>query len=121
MESHGYTPFIWPKAVPRNKELVVATVADEEELNKTLPKSLTEKPYSVVGTHSGVFHADEVMACVLLKYAKMLTAPGLIIRSRNDNLLQKLKIVIDVGGKFDPKEIRYDHHMKEFKGIYLKK
>lgn len=118
MQANGYLPFAWPKGFPKNNEFLVVTVGEEKELAEALPKCLTEKPYSAVGTHNGVFHTDEILACVLLKYAKMLTSPGVIIRTRNDNILNSLKIVIDVGGKASPKELRYDHHMREFKETF---
>lgn len=117
-QENRYFPFSWPKSVPRNNEFIVLTVSEEKHIAKALPKSFKRKPYSVIGTHSGVFHTDEIMACVLLKYAKILTYPGVIIRTRNENILKNLKIVIDVGGECNPKELRYDHHMRDFNGIH---
>ncbi|KAM3842402.1 MYG1 exonuclease [Diretmus argenteus] len=37
-----------------------------------------------------------------------------IIRTRDPALLAKCDIVVDVGGEFDPKRHRYDHHQRTF-------
>jgi len=37
-----------------------------------------------------------------------------IVRTRNNLLLDKCDIVVDVGGIFDPDKHRYDHHQKSF-------
>ena len=117
MQGREHVPFIWPKGVKRNEELVVLTVADEKELATALKSIPPEKQTAMVGTHSGPFHTDEVLACVLLKYTKL--APTAIIRTRSDEILAKLKVVVDVGGKFNPSDTKYDHHMRDFKGICL--
>jgi len=52
-------------------------------------------------THSGVFHADEVMASVILK---QFYDDVKILRSRNQEDFDKADIVFDVGGG------EYDHH-----------
>lgn len=118
-KTNSYMPFVWPKKVPRNEEFAVVTVDDEKALNEALAKhpAAAGKPSTLFGTHSGVFHCDEVMASVLLKYAKVLVPPAVIIRTRNEELLKKLKLVYDVGGICDPKKLRYDHHMRDFKGM----
>lgn len=67
-----------------------------------------------IGTHSGLFHCDEVLACYMLK-----TLPeyknAAIVRSRDPEVLKTCDIVVDVGGEYDPSRHRYDHHMREFK------
>jgi len=68
-------------------------------------------------THHGTFHADEVMACAMLKclpaYAKMS-----ILRTRNQADIDKASIVIDVGGTYDSEKSRYDHHQNSFASTY---
>ena len=116
MQTNGYLPFTWPKKTPRNDDFPVFTVADEQELTLVMKQKFPDQTPMLVGTHNSVFHCDEVMATVLLKYAGLLKKPGAIVRTRNEELLKKLKIVYDVGGIINPKELRYDHHMRDFKG-----
>lgn len=55
------------------------------------------------------FHADEILACFLLKcIPKYQNAE--IIRSRDPKVLEAMDIVVDVGGIYDPSTHRYDHH-----------
>lgn len=57
-----------------------------------------------IGTHDGVFHADEVMAtAILLKIYPEAT----VIRTRDEALLATCDVVYDVGGG------EYDHHTTE--------
>jgi uncharacterized UPF0160 family protein len=63
------------------------------ESAKTLPQIITtenikdieaislEANQRFIGTHSGVFHCDEVLACSMLKYSNDFSN-GLIVRSR---------------------------------------
>lgn len=66
-----------------------------------------------IGTHNGRFHADEVLACTLLKLLPSY-ANAEIVRTRDESLLKCCDIVVDVGGIFDHKTHRYDHHQKFF-------
>eukprot|EP01022_Parablepharisma_sp_SALTPOND_P021030 TRINITY_DN3991_c2_g1_i1.p4 TRINITY_DN3991_c2_g1~~TRINITY_DN3991_c2_g1_i1.p4 ORF type:complete len:411 (-),score=40.35 TRINITY_DN3991_c2_g1_i1:1640-2872(-) len=120
--NNGYAPFAWPKKFPKNDQFPVFTVNDETELNAALAHqypSGSPKP-NFYGTHSGVFHCDEVMASIIFKYAGVFTVPGAVVRTRSDELLKKFKVVYDVGAIFDPKELRFDHHMKDFKETFDK-
>lgn len=67
----------------------------------------------VIGTHSGVFHCDEILACFMLqqlpKYEK-----ARIVRTRDDVILKDCDIVVDVGSVYDPEKYRFDHHQKSF-------
>lgn len=65
----------------------------------------------VIGTHSGRFHADEIVACALLKQLPEY-ADAQIIRTRDTEQLADCDIVVDVGGVFDPTRHRYDHHQR---------
>lgn len=62
-------------------------------------------------THSGGFHADELLSSVVLKF---LFPKAKIIRSREKQTLtpSKNKIIYDVGGKYDPKFQIFDHHQR---------
>ena len=70
-----------------------------------------------IGTHSGSFHCDEVMACFLLRNTKEF-ADASIIRTRDKAILDTLDIVVDVGDEFDPSRNRFDHHQKSFKDFF---
>jgi uncharacterized UPF0160 family protein len=70
-----------------------------------------------IGTHSGSFHCDEVMACYLLKNTKEF-ANSTITRTRDRSILATLDIVVDVGDEFDPSRNRFDHHQKSFNDFF---
>lgn len=69
----------------------------------------TERDTVVVVTHSGVFHADDVMACTILKKA-LSDIYVQVVRSRNPAAIATADIAVDVGGEHDPARGRYDHH-----------
>ncbi|KAL7751519.1 hypothetical protein RI367_002982 [Sorochytrium milnesiophthora] len=82
-------------------------------------------------THNGTFHADEVLACWMLKQLPRY-ADAEIIRTRDANLIQHYGrgtgnagdnvvdsgvrdvVVVDVGAVYVPSEQRFDHHQREF-------
>uniref|UniRef100_A0A8B9GSC0 Chromosome 12 open reading frame 10 n=1 Tax=Astyanax mexicanus TaxID=7994 RepID=A0A8B9GSC0_ASTMX len=66
-----------------------------------------------IGTHSGSFHCDEVLACYFLKQLPQYQDAE-IVRTRDPVVLEQCDIVVDVGGVFDPKKHRYDHHQRSF-------
>lgn len=66
-----------------------------------------------VGTHDGVFHCDEILACFLLKQLSQYSNAE-IIRTRDPALLDACDVVVDVGGVYDPSRHRYDHHQRDF-------
>ena len=74
----------------------------------------------IIGTHSGRFHADEVLSTLILKYYPE-TIKSVVVRTRNDEILNLCDIVVDVGSIIDPKKYRFDHHMKEFKEVFDEK
>ena len=62
-------------------------------------------------THDGRFHADEIFALAVLK----LIFPDLeIVRSRKENLYKNVDIIVDVGGVYDPEDLIFDHHQRNF-------
>jgi uncharacterized UPF0160 family protein len=66
-----------------------------------------------IATHSGHFHCDEVLACVMLKtLPRYCELP--IVRSRDAPTLDKAEIVVDVGGTYDAAKSRFDHHQRGF-------
>lgn len=68
-----------------------------------------------IGTHDGSFHADEVTACALLLFFDLVDKDK-IIRTRDVEILNKCEYVCDVGGIYDPKIKRFDHHQSDYKG-----
>lgn len=69
---------------------------------------INEKNIKTLGTHSGKFHADEVMATAILR---LLLGDLKVTRTRDEKILEKLDFVYDISlGEFDHhqlhKEIR---------------
>ncbi|XP_050355102.1 MYG1 exonuclease [Nymphalis io] len=66
-----------------------------------------------IGTHDGVFHCDDVLACFLLKRLPEFKDAE-IIRTRDLEKINQCDIVVDVGAEFNHEKKRYDHHQREF-------
>lgn len=66
-----------------------------------------------IGTHSGRFHADEALACALLRMTPEY-ADAQITRTRDPSILAEMDVVVDVGGEYDAKRNRFDHHQPTF-------
>jgi uncharacterized UPF0160 family protein len=60
-------------------------------------------------THNGQFHADEVVAIMMLREVFTDTK---IIRSRDPDVISDGQIVVDVGSIYDPMNNKFDHHQK---------
>ena len=101
----------------KNNERDVLTTESMEKFEE-YKKSHSEIP--IIGVHSGVFHADEVLASLLIKFHPNYPK-SCIIRSRNQEILNKCDIVCDVGGIINPKTLRFDHHMSDFKEVFDEK
>lgn len=67
------------------------------------------------GTHNGTFHADEVTACGLLLLFNQIDQDK-IFRTRDQNKLDELEYVCDVGGIYDSERKLFDHHQADYKG-----
>ena len=65
-------------------------------------------------THSGKFHADDVLAWAML--SQFLDQDCTLIRTRDPEILQQADIVFDVGGEYDVQSKRFDHHQNEYQG-----
>jgi len=72
---------------------------------------------NTIATHSGTFHCDEVLAVFMLRNHPEFKNHGLL-RTRDQNLLDKCDIVVDVGAVYDPSKKRYDHHQKTFQETF---
>ncbi len=70
--------------------------------------------YTKIITHSGPFHSDDLVACVLLCENNPIAQ---IVRTRDEQILQEGKenaqtILVDVGGEYAPEKGCFDHHFK---------
>jgi len=65
-------------------------------------------------THSGKFHADDVLAWALI--LEFFAPNAILKRTRDENEIKKADIVFDVGGIFDPTQLRFDHHQSSYQG-----
>lgn len=74
-----------------------------------------EKRSRSVGTHSGPFHADEVVACALLIFFDLVDRER-IVRTREPEELKTCTYVCDVGGVYAPQEGLFDHHQADYQG-----
>ena len=63
----------------------------------------------MIGTHSGTFHCDEVMATSILLHTKQFEN-SMIFRTRDETLLEHFDVICDIGGVYDPETNRFDHH-----------
>ncbi len=61
----------------------------------------------IFGTHNFTFHVDDVLACAIL-CLYFSCEPTYILRTRDDDLLEKCDICVDIGGG------KYDHHQLGF-------
>lgn len=68
-----------------------------------------------LGTHDGSFHADEVTACSLLLLFGRIDRDK-IYRTRDAKKIEQCDYVCDVGGVYDPKKHRFDHHQVGYQG-----
>ncbi len=62
-------------------------------------------------THNGSFHADDLFAAAtLVLYMDKKGYQYEIVRTRDVEVIKNADYVFDVGGIYDPKQDRYDHH-----------
>jgi uncharacterized UPF0160 family protein len=88
------------------KSLIKFAMASNES------KKLKIEP-NTIGTHSGTFHCDEILAVFLLNQHPEFKNHKLI-RTRDQELLDQCDIVVDVGSVYDPSKKRFDHHQVTF-------
>jgi uncharacterized UPF0160 family protein len=67
----------------------------------------------LIVTHGGKFHADDAWAVAVIK---VLHPEAELVRTRDQAIIDRGDIVIDVGGIWDPASGRFDHHQKGFSG-----
>jgi uncharacterized UPF0160 family protein len=75
--------------------------------------AMTDTTTTVIATHSGTFHADDVFGVGVL----MGVFPShTLIRTRKQELIEAADFVVDVGGTWDAATGRFDHHQRGFEG-----
>ncbi|XP_055312555.1 MYG1 protein C27H6.8 [Sitodiplosis mosellana] len=83
------------------------------EFNRQFRRMSSASGDVLIGTHNGMFHCDEILACYMLQQLPKYENAR-IVRSRDADVLKDCDIVIDVGSVFDPETFRFDHHQKTF-------
>lgn len=63
-------------------------------------------------THSGTFHADELLAVAALELYFNGSIVYEVVRSRDPLVWKTADFLIDVGGEYDPTANKFDHHQK---------
>ncbi|KAJ3375486.1 hypothetical protein GGF31_004605 [Allomyces arbusculus] len=79
------------------------------------PKRMRPTPRIV--THSGSFHADEVLACHMLRVLPEYKNAE-ILRSRDAAVWATASVLVDVGAEYVPAQHKYDHHQREFQDTF---
>ena len=64
-----------------------------------------------VGIHNGEFHLDDVMFVAMVEM--VCGAKCVLVRTRDEKILEDCDIVGDVGGVYDPERAMFDHHQME--------
>merc|ERR1719316_2540337 len=104
----------------RRRETAAGPVREALDERLRTTKVRTDHDAAFIATHHGTFHADEVMACVMLKllpeYADLP-----VCRTRDPKVIDRAAITVDVGGTYDTEKHRYDHHQGTFKTTYSDK
>jgi len=61
-------------------------------------------------THNGTFHADDIfaVATLMLLHDDQIS----IVRTRDESVVDKADMVVDVGMEYDPSRQRFDHHQE---------
>ena len=63
-----------------------------------------------VAVHDGAFHPDDVCAVAILSL--YLNKPLKIFRTRDPKVWSEMDYILDVGGEYNPKENKFDHHQE---------
>jgi len=112
---HFQAPQILNEAFPENIT-PLKTIASSQDTPAQFETPTQDAPL-LIGTHSGTFHCDEVVATMLLTLLHG-SSNIRVIRSRNPSYLAKCHIVVDVGAVYDPENHRYDHHQRGFEETF---
>ncbi len=72
---------------------------------------------TLIATHSGAFHADDVFGVAVLA---ALFPDHRIVRTRDPEEIAPADFVVDVGGVWDAARGRFDHHQRGFGGARMR-
>lgn len=64
----------------------------------------------LICVHDGVFHLDDVLA---IEMARILYPSAKLMRTRDEAVLERAELLLDVGRKLDPGRGRFDHHQAD--------
>ncbi|KAL4574737.1 hypothetical protein LXL04_021573 [Taraxacum kok-saghyz] len=93
--------------------LIPNSIAINSTVSRLAFSTASASPRKRVGTHNGTFHCDEALGCFMISLTSNFHGAQ-IIRTRNLEVLDSLDAVLDVGGVYDPRRDRFDHHQKGF-------
>lgn len=90
----------------------VFTANSKSKMSSFTPIPCKHKP-PVIVTHDGKFHADEALACFMLKQLPEMQDAN-IIRTRDSKVIGEADIVVDVGAEYNADQYKFDHHQRSF-------
>jgi len=64
---------------------------------------------------TGSFHCDEALALSMLRILPKYDN-SVVVRSRDPAVLASCNLIVDVGAKYEPDNLLFDHHQREFTG-----
>lgn len=72
---------------------------------------MENKEKKILVTHNGTFHSDDIFACATLSlFLEKNNQEFEIIRTRDENIINRADYVFDVGGVYNKEKNRFDHH-----------
>ena len=90
-------------------DLQVVGTENKDSFKNTYLEGTMRENFKLIGTHSGAFHCDEALATSLLLRTNEF-AKSIIVRTRDQEMLDQLDAQVDVGAIFDADKNRFDHH-----------
>lgn len=78
-----------------------------------MTKPMTTSKPSIIATHNGTHHADDVFGVAVLQ---MLYPNSEVLRTRDQATIDAADYAVDVGGSWDAGRGRFDHHQRGFSG-----
>lgn len=111
--------FLRKIATPRSKEVFcsIKAISIRKMSQNGAKKAKLQVEPNTIGTHSGTFHCDEILAVFLLSQHPEFRNHK-VLRTRDQQLLDQCDIVVDVGSVFDPAKKRFDHHQSTFQETF---
>lgn len=101
----------------RTEEMASIKASWISTLENTKVHSNVEEGTPFICTHHGQFHCDEVVAIAMLKSLEEFKDLP-VVRTRDQAVIDRATIVVDVGSAYDPENNRLDHHQAPFQDTY---